>query len=173
MNKKETLREETTKKTTVKKETKPAAAKTTAKPRAIREKAAKTGKVVTLAHGVGRRKTSVARAWLKKGSGAILVNGKDVNGYFETDFNRAEAVVPFTLIPAAQNFDVEVNVQGGGLGSQAGAMKLAIARAFVKSDETLRPLLRSNNLLTVDSRVKERKKYGQKAARRKFQFVKR
>lgn len=176
MNKKQTIKEETTKKTAVKKEAKaPAKAaqsKAPSKPRTT-ARPEKTGKVVTLAHGVGRRKSAVARAWLRKGTGSIFVNGKDVNGYFETDFNRAEAVVPFSLIPSSNMFDVEVNVQGGGLAAQAGAMKLAISRAFVKSDESLRQILRSNNLLTVDSRVKERKKYGQKAARRKFQFVKR
>ena len=127
---------------------------------------------VPVAHGVGRRKASVARVWLKKGTGLIVVNGKEHTNYFDTDINRAEAATPLRVVPTA-DVDVLANVNGGGLGAQAGAIKLAISRALVASDESLRLVLRQNNLLTVDARVKERKKYGQKAARRKFQFVKR
>lgn len=125
------------------------------------------------AHGVGRRKTSVARVWLRRGNGGIKVNGLDYKEYFDTDMSRAEAAIPMGITPAAAKFDVEANVRGGGMSSQAGAVKLGIARALVQSDEELRPLLRQNDLLTVDARRKERKKYGQKGARRKFQFVKR
>lgn len=130
-------------------------------------------KSAPLAHGVGRRKSSVARVWLRRGKGAIMVNGKEVNQYFDTDITRTDAATPFKVCPMGAEFDVDVNVRGGGLTSQAGAVKLGIARAFVIVDERVRPVLREHGLLTVDSRLKERKKYGQKAARRKFQFVKR
>lgn len=133
----------------------------------------KIASVAPMAHGVGRRKSSVARVWLRNGKGAILVNGKDFKEYFDTEITRLKASTPFRVLPAQMVYDVEVNVIGGGLCSQADAIKLGIARAMVEVDETLRPALRQHDLLTVDSRLKERKKYGQKAARRKFQFVKR
>jgi small subunit ribosomal protein S9 len=133
----------------------------------------KTKSVAPLAHGVGRRKSSVARAWLRRGKGSILVNNRDYKEYFETDTARIAAETPFKVIPQAELYDVHINVQGGGTHSQAGASSLAISRAFLKQNEELRAVLRSNGLLTVDSRVKERKKAGQKGARAKFQFVKR
>jgi len=126
-----------------------------------------------VAHGVGRRKSSVARVWLRRGKGALMVNGKEVNQYFDTDVTRADAASPFKICPMSADFDVDVNVNGGGLTSQAGAVRLGIARALVSLDERVRVVLREHGMLTVDSRLKERKKYGQKAARRKFQFVKR
>lgn len=128
---------------------------------------------VPLAHGVGRRKSSVARVWLRRGKGAITINGKDINQYFDTVFTRQAAAMPFVVCPVGTNYDVSVNVSGGGKNGQADAIKLAIARAFLILDATLKPVLRSNDLITVDSRIKERKKYGRKAARRRFQFVKR
>ena len=127
---------------------------------------------VPLSHGVGRRKSAVARVWLKKGSGVISVNGKEFKDYFFTEITRIDAATPFRVIPTLQ-FDVNANVRGGGVCAQAGAVRLAIARALVALDEGLRPALRQHDLLTVDSRLKERKKYGQPGARRKFQFVKR
>lgn len=127
-----------------------------------------------LAHGVGRRKSAVARVWLKRGKGAVKINEKEYKEYFDTDIARMSAILPFKVYPqAATLYDVEANVSGGGLGAQADAVKLGIARALLSTNEELRSLLRQYGLLTVDSRVKERKKYGQKAARRKFQFVKR
>lgn len=126
-----------------------------------------------LAHGVGRRKSSVARVWLTRGSGKIVVNGLSVNAYFDTIVSRKSVQMPFEMCPTSSHFDVNANVVGGGKMGQADAVKLGIARALLKDDETLRPILRKNDLLTSDSRIKERKKYGQKAARRKFQFVKR
>lgn len=159
-----------------KKQTKKAAPKTaSAKPATTRVKKEKTKKTVaeSLAHGVGRRKSAVARVWLKKGTGLIVVNGKELDAYFDTSINRMEASTPFRIVPTTNMLDIEANVIGGGMSAQAGAVKLGIARALLGADETLRPVLRGNGLLTVDSRVKERKKYGQKAARRKFQFVKR
>jgi small subunit ribosomal protein S9 len=135
--------------------------------------AKKAAKGTKLAHGVGRRKTSVARVWLVRGSGNLLVNGRNYTDYFDTELNSQEASAPMRLIPSAAHYDVEVNVLGGGMHSQAGAIQLGIARALVSLDESTRSLLRQHNMLTVDSRRKERKKYGQKAARRRFQFVKR
>jgi len=126
-----------------------------------------------LAHGVGRRKMAIARVWLRRGNGALVVNGKDYKHYFNTDIARNDAVTACKVVPSAQSFDIEANIYGGGAISQAGALRLGIARARVAHDETLRSLLRQHDLLTVDARRKERKKYGQKAARRKFQFVKR
>lgn len=126
-----------------------------------------------VAHGVGRRKASVARVWLRKGSGKIQINGKDYADYFDVEIARLDVSSPARTVPAALEYDVEANVMGGGSIAQAGAVKLGIARALLETDEQLRVSLREQNLLTVDSRVKERKKYGQKAARRKFQFVKR
>ncbi len=142
-----------------------------AKPKVVPVVAPRKG--APTAHGVGRRKSSVARIWLRPGKGSILVNGKDFKEYFDTEITRLKASTPFRIAPKELAYDVEANVAGGGLCSQADAIKLGIARALVSTDELLRPLLRQHDLLTVDSRVKERKKYGQKAARRKFQFVKR
>ena len=125
-------------------------------------------------HGVGRRKKSVARVWLKRsGKGEILVNGKNYTTHFDTEINQSIVALPLTLCKYEKMFDVQVNVEGGGSTGQAEATRLGIARALLSFDESLRVILRQNNLLTVDSRIKERKKYGQKAARRKFQFVKR
>lgn len=126
-----------------------------------------------VAHSVGRRKRASARIWLKKGSGKIVVNGKDYQEYFDTDVSKLEASKPFQVVPITSGYDVQVNVSGGGKKGQAGAVKLGIARALLDLDENLRALLREHDLLTVDSRQVERKKYGQPKARRKFQFVKR
>lgn len=133
----------------------------------------KTEKVINPATGgVGRRKSSVARVWLKRGTG-VLINGKTPDDYFQMSYVSADATRSLKVCSAEKLYQVVVNVIGGGIHSQAGAVRLGIARALVKSNEEYRTLLRSNGLLTVDSRVKERKKPGQKAARRKFQFVKR
>lgn len=126
-----------------------------------------------LAHGVGRRKTAVARIWLRRGDGQIRVNGQDYSQYFDTTFSADNAATPFRVCPIAADFNVIVNVCGGGKNAQSDAVKLGIARAFVVFDEKIKPLLKKHGLMTVDSRKKERKKYGQKGARAKFQFVKR
>jgi small subunit ribosomal protein S9 len=126
-----------------------------------------------MAHGVGRRKTAVARIWLRRGNGKIRVNGVDYASYFDTKFAADMAATPFRVCPLGASFDVEVNVFGGGKMAQANAVKLGIARAFVEFDENAKPILKKHGLMTVDARKKERKKYGQKAARAKFQFVKR
>ncbi len=124
-------------------------------------------------HGVGRRKKAVARVWVKPGTGNVVVNGEKYAEYFDTDFNRHKVVLPLKVLGLEKNFDITVNVNGGGLAGQADAVKLGISRALLLGNETVRPTLRQNGLLTVDDRIKERKKYGQKGARRKFQFVKR
>ena len=126
-----------------------------------------------MAHGVGRRKTAVARIWLRRGDGKIRVNGQDYVQYFDTQVAADVAAFPFKVCPVGAGFDVEVNVCGGGKVAQANAVKLGIARAFVEFDENAKPILKKHGLMTVDARKKERKKYGQKGARAKFQFVKR
>ncbi len=137
-------------------------------------KSLKDKKIVSpLKNGVGRRKSSVARAWLKKGTGLVVVNGKELNSYFDTVETRTMALNPLVVCSSKDIYDILINVNGGGITSQSGAVSLAISRALLKKDESLRLILRANKLLTVDSRVKERKKPGQKGARRKFQFVKR
>jgi small subunit ribosomal protein S9 len=125
-----------------------------------------------LAHGVGRRKSSIARVWLRRGTGKILVNDREYTTYFTTDIARLDAAKPFKALKTT-SYDVHADVSGGGINGQAGAVRLGISRALLSLDESVRAALRAQGLLTVDSRVKERKKYGQKAARRKFQFVKR
>lgn len=127
-----------------------------------------------VAHGVGRRKRAVARVWLRRGgTGAVMVNGRAYGDYFDTEVARLEAYQAMNTVSFAKDFDVEVNVCGGGLRGQAGAVKLGIARALLQFDDALRPTLRQSGLLTVDDRQVERKKYGKKKARRSFQFVKR
>jgi small subunit ribosomal protein S9 len=135
--------------------------------------AASKGYKQPVSHGVGRRKSSVARVWLRRGNGAVVINGKKHTEYFDTELTRQDAITACRVVPSASRYDVEVNVMGGGLVSQAGAVRLGIARAIVSVEEEARILLRKHGLLTVDSRLKERKKYGRKAARRGFQFVKR
>ena len=126
-----------------------------------------------VAHGVGRRKTAVARIWLRRGAGQITVNGQDYINYFDTKVAADVASTPFRVCPIGTTFDVEANVCGGGKVAQANAVKLGIARAFVEFDANAKPVLKKHGLMTVDARKKERKKYGQKGARAKFQFVKR
>lgn len=126
-----------------------------------------------LARGTGRRKAAVARVWMRRGNGTVIVNGKDFTEYFSVDVSRLNVRKPFEAVPQSSNYRFDVNVTGGGYHSQADAVKLGIARALVASDESYRLQLRDYDLLTVDDRVKERKKFGQRGARRKFQFVKR
>lgn len=134
---------------------------------------AKRGEPV--AHGVGRRKAAVARVWLRRGgTGALTINDRAVSEYFDTEVARRLAQIPLTVVPTiAARYDYDVNVFGGGIHGQADAVKLAISRALVKADESSRVALKEQGFLKVDARVVERKKPGQKKARRKFQFVKR
>ena len=122
---------------------------------------------------VGRRKTSVARVILKAGSGAIVVNKLPFEKYFPQEIYRADITKPFSVTETAGKYDVAVTVEGGGAAGQAGAMRLGIARALVEASDEFRASLRSHSLLTRDPRMVERKKYGQKKARKRFQFSKR
>jgi small subunit ribosomal protein S9 len=123
--------------------------------------------------GTGRRKTSVARVRLASGSGKITVNGRTFENYFPTETLRGVVVQPLNITATAAKFDVAVNVSGGGPSGQAGAVRHGIARALLKVDATLRPALKADGLLTRDPRMKERKKYGQPGARKRFQYSKR
>ena len=122
---------------------------------------------------VGRRKTSVARVIVKPGSGEVKVNDKKLEQYFSIDTLKNEVLLPFTVTETTGKYDVEANVNGGGPSGQAGAVKLGISRALVEMNNEFRPKLREHDLLTRDSRMVERKKYGQKKARKRFQFSKR
>lgn len=124
-------------------------------------------------HKIGRRKTAVARIYLKEGSGQIKVNKKDLNEYFTTGTLQYKVNQPFTLTENEGKYDVNVNVYGGGITGQAEAVRLAIARAVCELDEENRSILKPEGLLTRDPRMVERKKFGQKKARKKFQFSKR
>lgn len=123
--------------------------------------------------GTGRRKTSVARVRIKKGVGKITVNDKDVDVYFTIDRERGIVRSPLKTTKMQGDFDVLVNVRGGGMTGQAGAISLGIARALLKTNQALVESLRGGGFLTRDSRMKERKKYGQKGARKSFQWTKR
>jgi small subunit ribosomal protein S9 len=122
---------------------------------------------------VGRRKTSVARVILKPGSGVIVINKLPFEKYFPQEIYRANITKPFSVTETAGKYDVAVTVEGGGSSGQAGAVRLGIARALLEANDEFRGLLRSNALLTRDPRMVERKKYGQKKARKRFQFSKR
>lgn len=122
---------------------------------------------------VGRRKTSVARVFMSPGKGKIVVNKLPIEEYFKDELKRGKALRPLALAEKLEDFDIKVNVQGGGLTGQSGAVCLAIARALVEFDESIRPTLRTERLLTRDPRMVERKKYGRKKARKSFQFSKR
>lgn len=123
--------------------------------------------------GTGRRKTSIARVRIKKGNGKILVNDQDMDSYFTIERERGMVRTPLKTTKTLGEFDVFVNVKGGGLAGQAGAISLGIARALSKSNPNLAESLRDGGFLTRDSRMKERKKYGQKGARKSFQWTKR
>ena len=124
-------------------------------------------------YGTGRRKTSVARVYLRPGSGDYKVNGRPFNEYFVTEAQRASARQPLVSTETAGNFNVVANVSGGGVNGQADAMKLGLARALMQFNAELRKKLKTEGMVTRDSRGKERKKYGQKGARKRFQFSKR
>lgn len=121
----------------------------------------------------GRRKTSVARVILRPGEGKLVVNRRDFQNYFPSEALRAEVQQPLVTTELAGKFDIYVNTRGGGIHGQAGAAKLGIARALIVFNPELRPRLRQGGFLTRDPRAKERKKYGQKGARKRFQFSKR
>ena len=124
-------------------------------------------------YATGRRKTSAARVFLRPGNGTITVNHREFKQFFPTDALRMQVRRPLTLTETAEKFDILATVAGGGVNGQAGAMRLGIARALVASDSELRRQLKKDGLLTSDSRIKERKKYGLAGARKRFQFSKR
>jgi small subunit ribosomal protein S9 len=124
-------------------------------------------------YGTGRRKSAVARVRLLPGSGAVIVNGKPMEEVFPQIRLQSEIINPLRVTDTANKFNAVVKVEGGGISGQAGAIRHGIARALVEADEKLRPLLRHHGLLTRDPRVKERKKYGLKRARKAPQYTKR
>ena len=124
-------------------------------------------------HTIGRRKTSVARIFMQEGKGAISVNQKDYKNYFPTPTLQYKIEQPFDLTSTTGSYDLKVTVKGGGANGQAEAVRLAISRALCKLNEEHRSALKPEGLLTRDPRMVERKKYGQKKARKKFQFSKR
>jgi len=123
--------------------------------------------------GTGRRKTAVARVRLASGSGKFTVNGRPMEAYFPVDSQRLLVTQPLVVTDTTGKFDVKVNVKGGGPNGQAGAIRHGISRALLEADVKFRPLLKAEGLLTRDPRMKERKKYGQPGARKRFQYSKR
>lgn len=128
---------------------------------------------MAVTHTIGRRKTSVARVFLSEGKGEITINKKGLDQYFDTDALRYKVKQPFAITETSGTYDVKVNVEGGGFTGQAEAIRLGISRALCEINEEYRPMLKPDGLLTRDPRMVERKKFGQKKARKKFQFSKR
>ena len=124
-------------------------------------------------YATGRRKSSIARVWLKKGSGMIYINGKKMNEYFKKTNLQISVIRPLTLTKRENEFDVRCSVKGGGHTGQAGAITLGISRALIEFEPDLKTTLKKEKLTTRDSRIVERKKYGHRKARRSFQFSKR
>ena len=124
-------------------------------------------------YATGRRKKSIAKVWVKKGSGNIHVNGLIMNEYFKRPVHQIIVTRPLEICEATTNYDIKCSVKGGGLSGQAGAIILGISRALIKHDSILKKNLKKDKLTTRDSRVVERKKYGHRKARRSFQFSKR
>jgi small subunit ribosomal protein S9 len=124
-------------------------------------------------YGTGKRKSSTARVFLAPGAGSITVNKRDLNQYFSNETQRTLIRYPLTLTDNVGKFDIRVTVDGGGIVGQAGAIRLGITKALIEFNAELRARLKRAGLLTRDSRIKERKKYGQKGARKRFQFSKR
>ena len=128
---------------------------------------------ITYINALGRRKASVARVYLKPGNGAIEINGKDYKEYFTVNHLLGSLTKPFDVTNTTEQYDVKVNVKGGGVKGQIEAIALGISRALVKINEENKPLLKAESLLTRDPRMVERKKFGKKKARKSFQFSKR
>ena len=145
------------------------AAAVAAAPKSNEPKLDKQGR----AYATGKRKNAIARVWIKPGTGKIVVNGRTVEVYFARPVLQMVVRQPFSVAERGNQFDVEVNVVGGGLSGQAGAVKHGISKALTYFEPTLRPILKKAKFLTRDSRVVERKKYGKPKARRSFQFSKR
>ena len=131
------------------------------------------GTVQTQFYGTGRRKEAVARVFIRLGSGTFQVNGRPVGEYFTNVAWRHAAIEPLKFTETLQQIDVTATVKGGGAGGQAGAVRMGLSRALARFNAELRPQLRKHGFLTRDPRMKERKKYGQKGARKRFQYSKR
>lgn len=128
---------------------------------------------VTLNYGTGRRKTSTARVFMRKGAGSISINGRTLQDYFGRETSRMIVMQPLELVEMVKNFDLTITVKGGGANGQAGAIRHGITRALLEYDETLRPSLRKAGYVTRDARMVERKKVGLHKARKRPQFSKR
>lgn len=124
-------------------------------------------------YATGKRKTAIARVWMKEGRGTLVVNKRDFDDYFTGDNLRMLIQQPLEVTGQMSKFDFYINVRGGGISGQAGAVKHGISKALLEYDATLRSVLKKAGFLTRDSRIKERKKYGQPGARKRFQFSKR
>jgi small subunit ribosomal protein S9 len=124
-------------------------------------------------YGTGRRKTSVAKVWVSPGKGDIVINNISYKEYLKNQSNILEVEEPLRLVQKLNEFDIKIKVSGGGISGQSGAIKHGIARALVESDHSLRSVLKKEKLLERDARMKERKKYGQRGARARYQFSKR
>ncbi len=124
-------------------------------------------------YATGRRKEATARVWLKAGSGVVMINGREINSYFGRETSKMVLFQPLEVLEHKDKIDVTVNVRGGGLSGQAGAIRHGIARALCHFNPEFRPVLKKAGFLTRDARAVERKKYGQPGARRRFQFSKR
>jgi len=124
-------------------------------------------------YATGKRKTAVARVYMKQGTGALVINKRNFDDYFTRDSLKMIIQQPLELVGRKDQFDLYINVKGGGIAGQAGAIKHGISKALVEYDLELRPALKRAGFLTRDARIKERKKYGQPGARKRFQFSKR
>jgi small subunit ribosomal protein S9 len=124
-------------------------------------------------YATGKRKEAIARTWLRTGTGKITVNGRSLDDYFSRETAKMVVLQPLELTETMGKFDILVNVSGGGLSGQAGAVKHGISKALLTYDPLLRPILKKAGFITRDSRIKERKKYGQKGARARYQYSKR
>jgi len=128
---------------------------------------------MAVTHAIGRRKTSIARVYVQEGKGSIVINNRPLSEYFPTAIMQYKVEQPFTVVEEKGNFDVKVNVDGGGLTGQAEAIRLGISRALCEINPDHRVALKPEGFMTRDPRMVERKKFGQKKARKKFQFSKR
>ena len=126
-----------------------------------------------LYYATGKRKNAIARTWLKPGTGEIIINNRPVEDYFPTEIMRTDLIEPFKLTNTMDAYNVKVNVHGGGISGQVGAVRHGITKALILTDADLRAPLKKAGFIKRDPRVKERKKYGQKGARARFQFSKR
>jgi len=124
-------------------------------------------------YAIGRRKASVARVYISKGKGEIMINGRDIKEYFPQAHIRYKVMEPLETVDVSKDYTLKVNVYGGGFKGQAEAIRLGIARVLVKVNEEFKPAIKAKRLLTRDARVVERKKYGKPKARKSFQFSKR